>query len=222
MDRDRTLKDSWDRNAGNWTRVVRDGLIPSRRAGTDAAILAAIAECSPRWLLDIGCGEGWLVRAAEGIAGCAGVGIDGSAALIAAAQAADSVNRYAVLDYETFVSGDDDIGADFDVAVFNYALFAEDIAPLLRAAASRLAPGGTLIIQTLHPTGQGDDGWRNEDFSAFAGGDWAAMPWYSRTLESWQRALSDAGLALLETREPRADDGKVLSLLMVCRRGKQQ
>jgi SAM-dependent methyltransferase len=216
MNRDRALTESWDRNSANWTRVVREGLIPSRRAGTDAAILDAIAGCRPRWLLDIGCGEGWLIRAAEAATGCAGVGIDGSAALIAAAQAADSVNRYAVLDYETFISGDDDIGADFDVAVFNYSLFTEDIVPLLRAAAARLVAGGTVIIQTLHPAGQGEDGWRTEDFSAFEGGDWAAMPWYCRSLEAWRAVLGDAGLSLREMREPAAGDGRLLSLLIIC------
>ena len=60
MSFDRELAASWERNAANWTRVVREGLIPSRRAGTDAAILDAIAERAPRRLLDIGCGEGWL------------------------------------------------------------------------------------------------------------------------------------------------------------------
>jgi len=214
MARHRTVKEAWDRNAGNWTRVVRDGLIPSRRAGTDAAILAAIAECGPRWLLDIGCGEGWLVRAAEQAAGCAGVGIDGSAALIAAAEAVDTVNRYVALDYTAFIAGGDDIGGDFDVAVFNYSLFAEDVVPLLRAAASRLVPSGTLIIQTLHP-GAGGDGWQVEDFAAFGGGDWTAMPWYARSLESWRAAIAEAGLRA-ETREPRTEDGRALSLLMIC------
>jgi len=217
MNFDTALAESWDRNAANWTRVVRDGLIPSRRAGTDAAILGAIAERAPRWLLDIGCGEGWLIRSAEAIAGCAGVGIDGSAELVAAAQAADSVNRYAVLDYAAFVAGDDDVGGDFDVAVFNYALFAEDIAPLLRAAASRLSPGGVILIQTLHPGPDDREGWRTEDFAAFGAGDWAPMPWYSRTLEGWRAVVAEAGLKLLEIREPSAG-GRALSLLMICGR----
>jgi SAM-dependent methyltransferase len=212
---DKDMARSWDRNAGNWTRVVREGLIASRRAGTDAAILHTIAERAPRWLLDIGCGEGWLIRAAEAVAGCAGVGIDGSAELIAAAQAADSVNRYAVLDYAAFVAGDDDVGGDFDIAVFNYALFAEDIAPLLRAAASRLTTDGALIIQTLHPGASGDEGWRTEDFAAFGAGDWAPMPWYARSLAGWRATTAEAGLEV-EMREPRAQDGRVLSLLMVC------
>ena len=97
MDKDRQLADSWDYNAGNWTRVVRDGLIPSRQAGTDAAILDAIVARAPVRLLDVGCGEGWLIRAASERIGCAGVGIDGSARLIEAARAADPRNRYFLL-----------------------------------------------------------------------------------------------------------------------------
>jgi 2-polyprenyl-3-methyl-5-hydroxy-6-metoxy-1,4-benzoquinol methylase len=214
MNRDDALTRSWDRNADNWTRVVRGGLIPSRRAGTDDAVLDAIAERPPKRLLDIGCGEGWLVRAAIVRTGCAAVGIDGAGALIEAAQIADPVSAYHVLDYDSFAASD--IGADFDIAVFNYSLFTEDVAPLLRVAASRLAPGGVIVIQTLHPGDEQEDGWRTEDFTAFDGGDWAAMPWYYRTLGSWRAVLSDAGLEVRETREPKAEDGRVLSLLMVC------
>jgi hypothetical protein len=86
----------------------------------------------------------------------------------------------------------------------------------LRAAASRLTAGGTIIIQTVHPAGQAGDGWRTEDFSAFDGSDWAAMPWYYRTAESWRAVLGDAGLSLREMREPSADDGRTLSLLIIC------
>ena len=216
MNRHDALTRSWDRNADNWTRVVRDRLIPSRRAGTDDAVLNAIAERAPKRLLDIGCGEGWLIRAAVARAGCAGVGVDGAAALIEAARAADPANGYFRLDYDSFAAGrPSQVGADFDVVAFNYSLFDEDIAPLLRAAVSRLAPGGVIVIQTLHPNGQGEDGWRTEDFAAFDGGDWAVMPWYSRSLDSWRAALRDAGLAIRELREPAAD-GRVLSLLLIC------
>jgi 2-polyprenyl-3-methyl-5-hydroxy-6-metoxy-1,4-benzoquinol methylase len=208
---------SWDRNAGNWTRVVRGGLIPSRQAGTDDAILQAIAKHAPKRLLDIGCGEGWLVRAAAERTGCAAVGIDGAGELIAAACASDPANSYITIDYDAFTLGWPGIDADFDIAVFNYSLFGKDIVPLLRAAMSRLSSDGAIIIQTLHPGSAGNeqDGWRVEDFSAFAGGDWAAMPWYFRSLESWRATLSDAGLDLRERREPTAD-GRILSLLMIC------
>jgi 2-polyprenyl-3-methyl-5-hydroxy-6-metoxy-1,4-benzoquinol methylase len=214
MNRDDALIRSWDRNADNWTRVVRHGLIPSRRAGTDAAVLEVIADQAPKRLLDIGCGEGWLIRSAVTRTGCAAVGIDGAAALIEAAQAADPANIYHVLDYDGFAASA--IGTDFDVAVFNYSLFAEDIVPLLCAASSRLAPGGVIVVQTLHPGDGQENGWRTEDFTAFDGGDWAAMPWYYRTLASWRSALSDAGLEVRDIREPAAEDGRILSLLMVC------
>jgi 2-polyprenyl-3-methyl-5-hydroxy-6-metoxy-1,4-benzoquinol methylase len=214
MDTDDALAWSWDRNAGNWTRVVREGLIPSRRAGTDEAILNAVAKLAPKRLLDIGCGEGWLVRAAVARTGCTAVGIDGAATLIDAAQAADSMSLYRVVDYDSFAASD--IGAGFDVAVFNYSLFAEDIAPLLRAASARLAPGGVIVIQTLHPGDGTEDGWRMEDFTAFDGGDWAAMPWYYRTLGSWRAVVRDAGLEVRDIREPKAEDGRILSLLLIC------
>jgi len=214
MNRDDVLAWSWDRNAGNWTRVVREGLIPSRRAGTDEAVLNAVAKLAPKRLLDIGCGEGWLVRAAVARTSCAAVGIDGAATLIDAAQAADSMSLYRVVDYDSFAASD--IGAGFDVAVFNYSLFAEDIAPLLRAAAARLAPSGAIVIQTLHPGDGTEDGWRTEDFTAFDGGDWAAMPWYYRSLGSWRTTVRDAGLEIRDIREPAAEDGRVLSLLLIC------
>ncbi len=219
-DKAQDLAQSWERNAANWTRVVRDGLIASRKAGTDAAMLDAIAALAPKRLLDIGCGEGWLVRAAAGRTGCAGVGIDGSAELIAAAQAADTANRYLVLDYTAFTArGAAVLGEGFDVAVFNYALFEEDVAPVLRAAAALLTPDGVIIVQTLHP-GAADaasDGWLVEDFSAFQGGGWAPMPWYSRSLASWRNVVEDAGLSVVEIREPKAPDRRVLSLLMICK-----
>jgi SAM-dependent methyltransferase len=212
---DQTLAQSWDRNAANWTRVVREGLIPSRRAGTDAAIVDAIAERAPRRLLDVGCGEGWLIRAVTARTGCVAVGIDRAGELIAAARAADPANDYRVLDYNGLAAAD--IGTDFDVAVFNYSLFAEDIVPQFRAAAARLTPHGPVVIQTLHPGDGRQDGWLVEDFAAFAGGDWAAMPWYYRTLESWRATLRDAGLHIRDLREPSAD-GRALSLLMICER----
>lgn len=212
---DQALAESWDRNAANWTRAVRDGLIPSRRAGTDAAILDAVAECAPSRLLDIGCGEGWLIRAVTARTGCACVGIDGAEALIAAARGADPVNDYRVLDYSGLAAAD--IGADFDVAVFNYSLFAQDVVPQLQVAAARLARQGAVVIQTLHPGDGREDGWLVEDFAAFAGGDWAAMPWYYRTLDSWRTALWTAGLRIRDLREPSAD-GRPLSLLMICER----
>jgi 2-polyprenyl-3-methyl-5-hydroxy-6-metoxy-1,4-benzoquinol methylase len=54
---------SWHHNADAWARSVRDKLIESRRLVTDQAILGAILALRPRSVLDVGCGEGWLVHA---------------------------------------------------------------------------------------------------------------------------------------------------------------
>jgi len=76
MDRKAELARSWDWNAANWTRAIRDGLIASRKAGTDAAILDAIAAREPRWFLDAGCGEGFHVRRVRDLCGCEAAGFD--------------------------------------------------------------------------------------------------------------------------------------------------
>lgn len=224
MDRSKACIDSWNRNAANWIRAVRDGLIPSRMAGTDQAILDAIARHAPARLLDVGCGEGWLARRVAETVGCACTGIDVSPALISAARAADPKNRYEVATYEDLIAGRDDIGGAYDVIACNYALFEEDVAPLLASLARRLSACGVIVIQTLHPDtasedAKAQDGWRTESFAAFKSQDWTPMPWYLRTRDSWHRVISAAGLTVREVLEPSAGRGQPpLSLLLICER----
>ena len=218
------LEQAWRANAGLWIRAVRDGRIASR-AVTDAAILDAVAGRRARRLLDLGCGEGWLVRRMVAETGCAAVGIDGSADLIAAARSADPDGDYHRLAFADFVAAPETTGGPYDAVILNFALFDEAAPDLLAAAASRLAPAGAVLLQTLHPwtaAGADDyrDGWRTESFAgiAAAGEAWAPMPWYFRTLEGWTAVIRDAGLTLADLREPRAADGAPLSLLMVAGR----
>lgn len=213
------LEQSWIANAANWTRAVRERLIPSRKAGTDAAIVDAIVARRPRQMLDVGCGEGWLCRRLRLLTACETTGIDSSPDLIHNAFETDPTGRYLVLRYADLVAGRHELGGGFDVVVFNYALFEEDLAPLLTAARDLLAPRGALIIQTLHPDAfpAAPEGWRTEDFSAFQNKTWTPMPWYYRSLQSWRETIGRAGLAIIETREPKAQpDGPPLSLLMIC------
>ena len=223
MDRSKSLAGSWVKNAGNWTRAVREGQIPSRRAGTDDAIVAAVVARKPARLLDVGCGEGWLIRRVVETLGCEAVGIDGAASLIEDARAADPKGDYRVLGYAGLIDGKASLGDRFDAIVFNYAILDEDASGLLSAAKRLLAPGGCIVIQTLHPHTQDGpyrDGWRTEDFSAFENPDWQPMPWYFRTLESWRAAIRDAGLVLIDLAEPTAHGGDLpLSLIMTCKTG---
>jgi SAM-dependent methyltransferase len=234
-----TLAASWDANAASWVRAVRERRIASRRAGTDAAIVAAVTQRRPARLLDVGCGEGWLVRAAVAATGCAAVGVDGAAALIEAARAADPAGDYRPCAYADLVAGGHGLAGGFDLAAFNYALFDDDAAvgALLAAVGRLLAPGGAIVIQTPHPDAGPDpgpgaagpgiaesvaagsgaaDGWQVEDFAGFEGGGWSPMPWYRRSGAGWRRVIGGAGLTVHETREPAAPGGAPLSLLMVC------
>ena len=207
--------DSWQANAAAWTATVRSGAIESRRVATDAAILHAVLERRPRKVLDLGCGEGWLVRAlAEH--GVAAVGVDGAAPLVeAATQAGGDFLR---LRYAELIAAPERCGQGFDLAVANFALLEQEILPLLGALRRILARDGWLLVQTLHPLAAGppyEDGWRTEDFCGFGAGAWTPMPWYFRTFGSWLEVLRDAGFALQAVREPvHPTEGRPLSLLL--------
>src|SRR5471030_141880 len=181
-----TLLQSWHHNAHAWIDAVRTGSIESRREVTDQAILLAVLGRQPERVLDLGCGEGWLLRALT-TRGINAVGVDGDATLVEAARAAGSSPVH-VASYEALVETTVDIGGDYELICANFALLHQDIIPLLAAMNALLAPGGALVIQTLHPwtaaAGNYQDGWREETFTGVKG-QWRPIPWYFRTLSSW-------------------------------------
>lgn len=214
------LDGSWDANAQAWTATVRDRAIESRRVATDQAVVDAVMRLAPRTVLDVGCGEGWLCRELQR-AGMDCTGVDGSAELVDAARTADAAGHYRLLRYADFHRLAEVTGPTlFDVAVCNFSLLHEEIRPILDAVRGVLRPGGSLMIQTVHPwavSGSVDyvDGWRTEDFAWSERPFPRSMPWYFRTLESWARVLSESGLAIEMIVEPlHPDNGRPLSLLL--------
>jgi 2-polyprenyl-3-methyl-5-hydroxy-6-metoxy-1,4-benzoquinol methylase len=198
-----TLLQTWHHNAHAWIEAIRSGAIASRQQVTDQAIVFAVLGCQPERVLDLGCGEGWLLRAlAE--RGFTVVGVDGDATLVEAARMAGS-SAVHLASYEALVETTVDIGRDYDLICANFALLHQDIIALLAAMNALLVPGGTLLIQTLHPwtvaAGDYQDGWREETFAGFAG-QWQPMPWYFRSLSSWLNALDMAGFQLTALQEP--------------------
>jgi 2-polyprenyl-3-methyl-5-hydroxy-6-metoxy-1,4-benzoquinol methylase len=216
------LRDSWESNATAWTAAVREQRIPSRRAGTDAAIVAACAAVPGRRVLDVGCGEGWLARAIASESRHV-LGIDGSAGLIEQASALPVPGvRFATVSYEMLIADAQAAAGPWDLIVCNFALLGDPLSPLLGALAQRVAPDGRLLIQTVHPwTAMGDGpyecGWREEQFHGFGVAFPAAMPWYFRTMASWYRELEVAGLMLHEMEEPlHPETRRPLSMLLHC------
>ena len=202
---DARVLEAWRRNASPWTRAVRERRIESRRLVTDQAILDAVTGRAPRSALDLGCGEGWLVRAlAE--RGVHALGVDAIPELIGQAERAGA-GAYRVASYEEIAEGAlDDVRVD--VVVANFALIGgEAVDALVRRVASLLEPRGALVVQTLHPwVANVDDayadGWRPGSWAGIAGAFSEPAPWYFRTLETWVRLFSASGLRVVEMREP--------------------
>jgi 2-polyprenyl-3-methyl-5-hydroxy-6-metoxy-1,4-benzoquinol methylase len=213
---------SWDSNAGAWTDAVRERRIPSRRAGTDDAIVAAVLRAKPARVLDVGCGEGWLARSLAAH-GCRVVGIDASEGLVASARDLGG-GTFVAMTYDALDARAAELGAPFDVAVCNFSLLEAELAPLLDALHRLIDANGTLVIQTVHPwTACGDapyvDGWREETFAGFGGGFTGPMPWYFRTLASWIAAIGASRFAIRHVVEPvNAETGRPLSLLIEAKR----
>ncbi|RON81204.1 bifunctional 2-polyprenyl-6-hydroxyphenol methylase/3-demethylubiquinol 3-O-methyltransferase UbiG [Pseudomonas fluorescens] len=211
-----TLLQSWHDNADAWIEVIRSGAIESRQQVTDQAILLAIMSRQPQRVLDLGCGEGWLLRALAD-RGMAAVGVDGDTRLVEAARLAGSTQVY-VASYEALVEAKVDVGRDYDLICANFSLLHQDIIALLAAMNALLIPGGALVIQTLHPwavaAGDYQDGWREESFAGFKG-QWQPMPWYFRTLSSWVNALDMAGFQLVGLQEPQHPQSLVPQSLLI-------
>ena len=212
------IVESWELNANAWAESIREARIASRNLVTNRAILDMVKARHPTRVLDAGCGEGWLVRAlsADGIEI---TGFDGSASLIEAAKKVQP-GRFQVFSYSDFVAAPEQLGRDFDVVVFNFALLSSDIEPILRAAGSILHVEGVIIIQTLHPfhIPEGKNyttGWCEEHFKGMGEGYRASMPWYYRTFGGWLRVVQEAGLKTDKIEEPvHPETGRPASLIL--------
>lgn len=134
---DTAVLDAWSRNADPWTAAVRGGEIETRTLVTNAAIVDAVRSLDPATGIDLGCGEGWLVRALPGVAM---LGVDAIAALVEKANAAGG-GDFCVLSFEQIAQGRLALAAD--VAVCNFSLIGnEAVDGLLRAAPTYLREGG--------------------------------------------------------------------------------
>ena len=204
------ILDSWRINAEAWSECIQGEGIASRKAVTNAAILAAIeAAASPNTrALDMGCGEGWLARA-MGQRGINTLGIDAIPALIASAQQATTDKiaehcRFAVMTYAEIVQ----IKDVFDLIVCNFSLLGDrSVIDALRGVSHRLTPEGVCLIQTLHPHihqpgNNYHTGWYPGSWQGFGADFSSPAPWYFRTLSDWICDFQSQGLSVNAIVEP--------------------
>lgn len=212
------LLDSWQANADLWATAIREGKIQSRKTTTDAAIEQAILAFAPHKALDLGCGEGWLIRAiSQSEPNIHWVGVEGAPALAEKARA-DSGAEILTLSYAELVADPTRCGLDFDLIAANFSLLEGDLLPLLKTLRQIVSPKAHLLIQTLHPCfceGPYLSGLRSEQFGAMGTGDWQAMPWYFRTLGEWISVLVAADLRLISLQEPLLPDTQRPASLLI-------
>jgi 2-polyprenyl-3-methyl-5-hydroxy-6-metoxy-1,4-benzoquinol methylase len=197
---------------------VRGNQIESRALITNRAIIEAVMSRSPRTVLDIGCGEGWLVRAL-GERGVQATGVDVVPALVEQATIAGG-GEFRVASFEQIAASELDIAVD--VIVANFSLIGkESVEGVIRRAPALLTDNGALIIQTLHPVVAGadlpyEDGWRRGSWAGFSDEFSDPAPWYFRTLQSWKSLLTDSGFSRVEMREPiHPETGKPASVIFI-------
>ncbi len=208
----------WQNNAKPWIEAIRNQEIHSRVLVTNQAIVETITRLGPDSVLDIGCGEGWLVRALcqRGV-DC--LGIDVVPELIDYARKTGE-GRFRTLSYQQLAS--QPLHEKFGLAVGNFSLLGyESVVEIFTTIPSLLTTNGYFIVQTLHPESVcGNhpyaDGWREGSWDGFSENFRDPAPWYFRTLPSWQGLFLDHGFTLHDIREPvNPQTGQAASVIFV-------
>lgn len=214
---DTKIVDSWEKNASAWMKAIQNKDIESRRLVTDQAIIETILSMPAKSVLDIGCGEGWLVRKLSAL-GFSTTGIDAIEELVSSAKQLGE-GSFKMLEYEKMSAST--MGESYDIAVCNFSLLGkESVEHLFNTLPSLLNTGGHLMIQTLHPIiSCGDlayrDGWREGSWAGFSSEFSDPAPWYFRTIESWFELFRANGFVVRQVKEPiNPTTGKVTSLIM--------
>lgn len=135
--------------ADYWTAMIRDEINPFRKYVTDPALFNRLDSWkSFTSILEIGCGEGYIVRWLAKH-GHRVTGLDLSLPLLKAAQSSDEAN-------EAFVNGDalhlPFRSGSFEAAVSNFLLIElPDPAAAIAEVARVLSPGGRFLFEIVHP-----------------------------------------------------------------------
>jgi 2-polyprenyl-3-methyl-5-hydroxy-6-metoxy-1,4-benzoquinol methylase len=205
-----SIIDSLVTNAAAWSEAIQQEAIESRKLVTNQAIIMAIAKHQPKSLLDIGCGEGWLCRAAQKeIPSLSTIkGMDAIAALVQQAKTLSPNVSWEQKSYQDLIAGASHNQEQFQIISINFALFEKELVELLLLALPNyLSENGRVIIQTLHPLmACGDaayeEGWREGNWNGFSTSFKDPHPWYFRTMAALVNLFTASGLILDQMQEP--------------------
>ena len=215
--KDQTLT-SWKANAHEWINLLNRAGIPSRQV-TNAAIVNTVVKYSQGYVLDMGCGEGWLTRALSE-AGLQVDGLDATKSLVLQARSLSS-NRFIHMSYEEILTDNQLPESLYDCSVFNYSLYGNQSTSLLiKSLKTQLKSNGYIIIQTVHPnflrtTGEYESRWIDDAWKGLDGHFIMPHKWYARTMEDWLSVFNTAGYKLAESIETQSDSGDLLSVIFV-------
>ena len=211
---------SWNANVTAWVGAIANNEIASRTLVTNGAILDTLTKYAKHTVLDIGCGEGWLVRALAA-KGFSAMGLDGVPGLVAKAREQGEGN-FDCVGYDEL--GDYETPQRYDLAVCNFSLIGKhSVENVFKAVPALLSQQGIFIVQTLHPRSQASnekyqDGWRKGSWDGFGSDFCDPAPWYFRTTESWIALFDMVGFSIAEILEPRHPaTGDPLSIIFVGR-----
>jgi 2-polyprenyl-3-methyl-5-hydroxy-6-metoxy-1,4-benzoquinol methylase len=219
MSKEDHILSSWKANSQQWVEVIANDEIQSRQLITNRAIQEAILAHQPQRVLDVGCGEGWLTRALVE-QGIEGIGLDGVEGLIEAARKKGGA-EFHVLEYKDFTSENLRPLGQFDVIVFNYALFGNEIVEkVLKNLRENLTSEGKIIIQTIHPkhslvADYTEPTWLKENWAGLKRDFQKGYDWYFRPLAAWKKLfekLSYQWKSSSDIRHPQTQD--FISIIM--------
>jgi SAM-dependent methyltransferase len=206
----------WELEAENWVRWART---PGHDAYWDYApvFFDEIVPAAGRLTLELGCGEGRVVRDLTA-RGHRAVGLDASPTLLAHARGADPSGRYVLADAARVPFAD---GAFDLVVAYNSLMNIEGMEAAVREAARVLETNGRLCVCVTHPVNDaGAFASREPDASFVIDGSYLGKRPFEGTferdgleitfrgwvypLEAYGRALEDAGFVIEAIREPPA------------------